>query len=90
MQMTATVVVSIYKEVPDLSVLSMIPMTTTIGADVTMTVTMITIPVVILLDNDHCPGLRHRLVLKQSHINNEHNRYHYENTNGSNNIHFLL
>ena len=59
MQMTATVVVSIYKEVPDLSVLSMIPMTTPIGTDVTMTVTMITIPMVILLDNDHCPGLRH-------------------------------
>jgi hypothetical protein len=57
MQMTATVVVSIYKEVPDLSVLSMIPMTTSIGADVTVTV--IRIPVTILLDNDHCPGLRH-------------------------------
>jgi hypothetical protein len=53
--MTATVVLFIYKEVSDLSVLSMISMTTTIAADVT--VTMITIPVLIL-DNDHCPGLR--------------------------------
>ena len=61
MQMTATVVLFIYKEVPVLSVLSMIPMTTSIGADVTVTVTvtMTRIPVTILLDNDHCPGLCH-------------------------------